>query len=118
MGIWIIINFIILCFFFLNLSYNIFMADKRKTKKNNFNDNNLVDSLLSKGKKTKISLNNFSAPEAKNRVSFSKVINTTDNKKKIYGNNYKNSNGKNQIINNFHKAISSTKSDDIILKML
>tara|TARA_B100000767_G_scaffold274797_1_gene308996 strand:- start:2724 stop:3299 length:576 start_codon:yes stop_codon:yes gene_type:complete len=94
------------------------MADKRKTKKNNFNDNNLVDSLLSKGKKTKISLNNFSAPEAKNRVSFSKVINTTDNKKKIYGNNYKNSNGKNQIINNFHKAISSTKSDDIILKML
>ena len=89
------------------------MVDKRKTKKNNFNDANLVDSLLSKGKKTKISLNKFNAPETHKKVSFSKVAESTT----PFKNNYRN-NGKNQIINNFHKAISSTKSDDIILKML
>ena len=72
-----------------------------KTKKNtDLSRDNLVSSLLSKNKKTKISSQKYEPPpqKPKKQVSFSSP-NT-------------------QIINNFHKAINSTNSDEIILKML
>ena len=78
----------------------------KKTKKSiDLSQDSLVSSLLSKGKKTKISSDKYTNAPAptkqKKQVSFSnKVIN---------GNN-------SQIVSNFHKAITSTNSDDIILK--
>ena len=88
------------------------MVQGKKTRKNtDIGQSNLIDSLLSKGesKKTKISSQKYDAPQKpKKQVSFS---NNPSNKL------VKSSNST-QIINNFHKAISSTKSDDIILKML
>ena len=76
-----------------------------KTKKNtDLSHDSLVSSLLSKNKKTKISSQKYEPPQKpKKQVSFT-----------TYGNN---SNNK-QIISNFHRAINSTNSDDIILKML
>lgn len=76
-----------------------------KTKKNtDLSHDSLVSSLLSKNKKTKISSQKYEPPQKpKKQVSFA-----------TYGNN---SNNK-QIISNFHRAINSTNSDDIILKML
>ena len=73
-----------------------------KTKKNSdLSHDNLVNTLLSKGKKTKISSQKYNPPQKpKKQVTFS------------VGNN------NSQIISNFHKAINSTNSDDIILKML
>ncbi len=88
------------------------MVQGKKTKKNiDIGQNNLIDSLLSKGgsRKTKISSQKYDAPQKpKKQVSFSPTPS---------GKIVKSSNST-QIINNFHKAISSTKSDDIILKML
>tara|TARA_B100000795_G_C22731676_1_gene411628 strand:- start:181 stop:720 length:540 start_codon:yes stop_codon:yes gene_type:complete len=82
------------------------MVTGRKTKKGlDLSETTLVNSLLSKGKKTKISSQKYFPPQKPNKhVSFSNI-----NKK-----NQSNS----QIINNFHKAISSTNSDEVILKML
>ncbi len=89
------------------------MVQGKKTKKNfDLGHNNLVDSLLAKGssKKTKISSQKYDAPQKpKKQVSFS---NSPTSSKIVKSSN------STQIINNFHKAISSTKSDDIILKML
>ena len=79
----------------------------KKTKKSiDLSQDSLVSSLLSKGKKTKISSDKYTNAPAptkqKKQVSFSnKVINNNS-----------------QIVSNFHKAITSTNSDDIILKML
>ena len=88
------------------------MVQGKKTKKNiDIGQSNLIDSLLSKGggKKTKISSQKYDAPQKpKKQVSFGPAPS---------GKIVKSSNST-QIINNFHKAISSTKSDDIILKML
>ena len=88
------------------------MVQGKKTKKNiDIGQSNLIDSLLSKGgsKKTKISSQKYDAPQKpKKQVSFS----PTQSGKIVKSSN------STQIINNFHKAISSTKSDDIILKML
>ena len=88
------------------------MVQGKKTKKNiDIGQSNLIDSLLSKGgsKKTKISSQKYDAPQKpKKQVSFGHAPS---------GKIVKSSNST-QIINNFHKAISSTKSDDIILKML
>ena len=100
----------------------------RKTKKNlpnvgtNKNSNQeFINSLLNKSKKTKISslkLDNLGKVEkktgksqSKNIISSTKNINKPNNGKSIIKN-------KNHIISNFHKAISSTNSDEIILKML
>jgi hypothetical protein len=88
------------------------MVHGKKTKKNiDIGQSNLIDSLLSKGvsKKTKISSQKYDAPQKpKKQVSFSHIP----------SNKLVKSNNKSQIINNFHKAISSTNSDEIILKML
>jgi hypothetical protein len=77
----------------------------RTKKQSDLSNDNLVSSLLSKGKKTKISSQRYEPPVQKPRkqVSFSPNINSGNNS---------------QIISNFHKAINSTNSDDIILKML
>ena len=77
-----------------------------KTKKStDVLQNNLISSLLSKNKKTKISSQKHEPPQKPNKqVSFS-----TPSNKNL---------GNTQIIKNFHKAINSTNSDDIILKML
>jgi len=88
------------------------MVQNKKTKKQiDLGHNNLVNSLLSKGnKKTKISSQKYNPPDKpKKHVSFSNDISS---------NKIVKSSDKSQIISNFHKAISSTNSDDIILKML
>ena len=74
-------------------------------KQNDLSQDSLVGSLLSKGRKTKISSQRFEPPpqKPKKQVSFSPTLNVGNNS---------------QIISNFHKAINSTNSDDIILKML
>lgn len=82
------------------------MVNKKTKKGIDLSQDNLVSSLLSKNKKTKISSLKYSntaqpPPKPKKQVSFQQ-------------NNSSNS----QIISNFHKAINSTNSDDIILKML
>ena len=82
------------------------MVNKKTKKGIDLSQDNLVSSLLSKNKKTKISTLKYSntaqpPPKPKKQVSFQ-------------ANNSSNS----QIISNFHKAINSTNSDDIILKML
>ena len=90
------------------------MVQGKKTKKNiDIGQSNLIDSLLSKSgnKKTKISSQKYDAPQKPKKVSFS-------NSPTIPSNKLVKSSNSTQIINNFHKAISSTKSDDIILKML
>ena len=91
------------------------MVQGKKTRKNfDLGQSNLVDSLLSKGssKKTKISSQKYEAPQKpKKQVSFS-------NNPPAPSNKLVKSNNKSQIISNFHKAISSTNSDDVILKML
>ncbi len=92
------------------------MVQGKKTKKNiDIGQSNLIDSLLSKGvsKKTKISSQKYDAPQKpKKQVSFSNNTTAPSSNKLVKSSN------STQIINNFHKAISSTKSDDIILKML
>lgn len=77
----------------------------RTKKQNDLSQDSLVSSLLSKGRKTKISSQKFEPPpqKPKKQVSFSPTLNVGNNS---------------QIISNFHKAINSTNSDDIILKML
>ena len=86
------------------------MVQGKKTKKSfDLSETNLVNSLLSKGKKTKISSQKHQPPQKhqspKKNVSF-------------YVSDKKTNSSNTQIINNFHKAISSTNSDDVILKML
>jgi hypothetical protein len=93
------------------------MVQGKKTRKNfDLGQNNLIDSLLARGgsKKTKISSQKYEPPQKpKKQVSF---INSTSQPAPL--NKLVKSNNKSQIINNFHKAISSTNSDEVILKML
>lgn len=93
------------------------MVQGKKTRKNfDLGQNNLIDSLLAKGggKKTKISSQKYEPPQKpKKQVSFTNIPPTPSSSNKLVK-----SNNKTQIINNFHKAISSTNSDEVILKML
>ena len=101
------------------------MVHGKKTKKGfDMGQSNLIDSLLSKGggKKTKISSQKYDppAPPIRKQVSFNNSIKT---QMQVQPNQKQsvpqiNKPHKSYIINNFHKAISCTKSDDIILKML
>jgi hypothetical protein len=110
-----------------------YMEGGKKTKKNlstmekNKNGNKeFIDSLLNKSNKTKISSLKFDnlgkiekkhgRLQTKNIISSNKNINKPIISKPIISKPIiKN---KNHIISNFHKAISSTNSDEIILKML
>ena len=93
------------------------MVQGKKTRKNfDLGQNNLIDSLLAKGggKKTKISSQKYEPPQKpKKQVSFTNIPPAPSPSNKLVK-----SNNKTQIINNFHKAISSTNSDEVILKML
>lgn len=104
-----------------------YMEGGKKTKKNlsttvkNKNGNKeFIDSLLNKSKKTKISslkFDNLGKIEKKSGKSLNKnIISSTRNINK--NNVNKPIKNKNHIISNFHKAISTTNSDEIILKML
>jgi len=110
-----------------------YMEGAKKTKKNlsttvkNKNGNKeFIDSLLNKSKKTKISslkFDNLGKIERKHgRTQSKSIISSTSNINKPIVNKQNISKpivkNKNHIINNFHKAISSTNSDEIILKML
>lgn len=80
---------------------------KEKIGGNNKMDNDFINSLLGKGN------------SSDNKVKVNKS-NISENNLK-YGSNRNNKNHKNKkskILNNFHNAISSTKSDQIIVKML
>jgi hypothetical protein len=96
------------------------MNQGRKTKKSlDLSHNSLVNSLLSKGKKTKISSQKYEPPiqkntSLKNQKNINKSVSFSTNKNNLSKMTPSNS----LIMNNFHKAISSTNSDEVILKML
>ena len=94
------------------------MVNGKKTKKAmDLSQSNLVDTLLSKGKKTKISSQKYQAPQKpKKSVSFSTPNKYSSSQNK--NTSIPKYSGNTQIISNFHKAISSTNSDEVILKML
>ena len=79
---------------------------KEKIGGNNKMDNDFISSLLSKGNKSE---NNLKGNKSK--------INDF-NDRNFKHNKASNKNKKSKILNNFHNAISSTKSDQIIVKML
>lgn len=105
------------------------MNQGRKTKKSSdLSHNSLVNSLLSKGKKTKISSQKYEPPiqkntSLKNNINQINNINQKNINKSVSFSTNKNNLSKmtpsnSLIMNNFHKAISSTNSDEVILKML
>ena len=105
------------------------MVQGKKTRKNfDLGQNNLIDSLLLRGdsKKTKISSQKYEPPQKPKKVSFinsqSQPSINSQSQPSINSHSPSNklvkTNNKSQIINNFHKAISSTNSDEVILKML
>ena len=96
--------------------------------KNNNKDIDLIDSLLNGNKNDNKIQNNNKKTQAYNRknkdFNINQILNNpTSTKKMTGGRNSKpiqkqTKSKKEKIINNFHQAINSTKSDQVIVKML
>jgi hypothetical protein len=72
--------------------------------------NDLIESLLSKGSKTTIPNNSIKKIETPTKQSLRNRLSQSQQKRT--------KSKKDRMINNFHQAINSTKSDQIIVKML
>lgn len=72
--------------------------------------NDLIESLLSKGSKTNIPNTSIKKIETPTKQSLRNRLSQSQQKRT--------KSKKDRIINNFHQAINSTKSDQIIVKML
>lgn len=106
-----------------NISNNPAMPPKRTTKdrikekigaSNKGIGDDFINSLLGKNAKN----NGFDMGSLNNTNTTNISNGCSRNNRNIKGNNVLAKNKKNKILSNFHNAISSTKSDQIIVKML